>query len=276
MGVLRGFERRLEGAVEGMFARAFKSWLQPIEVAKAVQRYVEDHKHVTSDGVVVPNEFRITVNGEDAERLSNYGESLHRELGKVVRETAQRRDWVLLGEPSFELHTDDELAVGRFELAGRVIADRTRATPRAEPVDRPRVAPAPREVPGTGATDERMPTAEPELQPTTEMSAGRPPAASRPEAPERLRLEVMDTGATLDLDGGRYTIGRQEDCDLPIDSSTVSRKHAVLVRRNDTWWVFDLGSTNGTRVNGRRASELPIRPGDRIKVGTIVIQVEEV
>ncbi len=75
----------------------------------------------------------------------------------------------------------------------------------------------------------------------------------------------------LDLVAGRYVIGRLATCDLAIDSSTVSREHAAVVKRNDTWWVVDLGSTNGTRVNGVRASEQPIRPGDRVKVGTVAL-----
>jgi hypothetical protein len=84
MGVLQDFERRLEGAVEGFFARAFRSGVQPIELAKAVQRYAEDNQHVTADGVVVPNVYRLTVGPKDHERLAGFGASLPRELGELV------------------------------------------------------------------------------------------------------------------------------------------------------------------------------------------------
>lgn len=322
MGVLRGFERRLEGAVEGMFARAFRSGLQPIELAKAVQRYCEDHKHVTSKGVIAPNDYRLILNPEDNERMETYGSSLHRELGDVVRATCADKGWQLYGAPTFTLEEDDDILLGRFEIRARIRADgstdagrQAESTPgvsasrlfggdrRATTDERPAVpgptpgfvppvaippavppvappAPAPgghatpmdRTAQGDGGTPptQAMPVARPAPPPTQDGRQG--PAASR-AAP--LRLEVLDTGATTVLRSGRYTIGRSDDCDITIDSTTVSRKHAVLVERRDTWWVFDLGSTNGTRVNGTRASELPIRPGDRVRVGTVDLLVEE-
>ncbi len=346
MGVLRGFERRLEGAVEGMFARAFRSGLQPIELAKAVQRYCEDHKHVTSKGVIAPNDYRLVLNPEDNARMETYGSSLHRELGEVVRATCTDKGWQLYGAPTFTLDEDDDILLGRFEITARIRADGTtdagrhaESTPgapasqlfggdrRSTTDERPAVpgptpgAPAPGApprgaagpaVPGQGnagfvppvaippavppvappapapgghATPlDRAPQGDGGTPPTQAMPAARPappptsagrqgPAASR-AAP--LHLEVLDTGATMVLRSGRYTIGRSDDCDITIDSTTVSRKHAVLVERGNTWWVFDLGSTNGTRVNGTRASELPIRPGDRVRVGTVDLLVEEV
>jgi hypothetical protein len=77
--------------VEGFFSRAFRSGIQPIELAKAVQRYAEDNQHVTADGVVVPNVYRITVGPKDHERLEGFGASLPRELAEVVVRTAAER-----------------------------------------------------------------------------------------------------------------------------------------------------------------------------------------
>ena len=137
--------------------------------------------------------------------------------------------------------------------------------PSVPPVVPPVPAAGPRQTPDTQA----MQPARPQDPAVTDRQGPAPTRA----AP--LRLEVLDTGATLVLTSGRHTIGRSHDCDLTIDSTTVSRKHAVVVERRDTWWVFDLGSTNGTRVNGTRASELPIRPGDRVRIGTVELLVEE-
>jgi hypothetical protein len=110
MGVLQDFERRLEGAVEGFFARALRSGLQPIELAKAVQRYAEDHQHVTADGVVVPNVYRVQVSEKDHERLSTFGESLPRELGEVVVNTAADRGWTAIaaGRSTEHLYRPEE------------------------------------------------------------------------------------------------------------------------------------------------------------------------
>lgn len=82
---------------------------------------------------------------------------------------------------------------------------------------------------------------------------------------------VGPDGEQLALRAGRHTIGRLPDCDLHLDDSTVSREHAAVVRRGDRWWVLDLGSTNGTRVNGRTAAEQPLDDGDSIELGDVVV-----
>ncbi len=357
MGVLRGFERRLEGAVEGMFARAFRSGLQPIELAQATQRYCTDHKQVTSRGVVAPNQYRFILNPEDLDRMESHGSSLHRELGEVVRETCRDHDWALYGAPSFTFESDDDIMLGRFEITGRIGTDTTGAQraaaanqppgqqhPQPQPTQprpaQPPAAAAPTPVPApaptpstpapdTASPDSRRATTGPQPTPApgalfgdasadpagvtaqrptgappgvlpgapmpgttpsgpasgphpTEALASAPASAAPPAGPTppsrrapMLHIEVLDTGADLHVRQGRYTIGRSQESDLSIDSTTVSRKHAVIVERGDTWWVFDLGSTNGTRVNGQRASELPIRPGDRVRVGTVELLVRE-
>ncbi|MBY5163987.1 FhaA domain-containing protein [Salsipaludibacter albus] len=267
MGVLKGFERRLEGAVEGMFARIFKSGLQPIELAQAIQRYATDHRHVTSVGVVVCNDYRISIHPDDVERLSGYGSSLARELANVVTETAADHGWRVPGDIRITTVSDADIDVGRFELVGRVHTPDT--DPTAQPVATPRARQA--AAPGPGATTNRPDATAAMPAPT----AGDPGAPSAPPVAD-VRLEVVATGQVLDLVTGRYTIGRLATCDLPVDSTTVSREHAALLKRNDTWWVVDLGSTNGTRVNGVRASEHPVRPGDTLKVGTIEINARSI
>jgi pSer/pThr/pTyr-binding forkhead associated (FHA) protein len=69
------------------------------------------------------------------------------------------------------------------------------------------------------------------------------------------------------------TIGRLSSCSVTIEDSTVSREHAALVRRGDRWWVVDLGSTNGTSVNGVQAAEQPVAVGDRIELGDAVVEL---
>lgn len=329
MGVLRGFEQRLEGAVEGMFARMFKSGLQPIELAKAVQRYCGDHKQVTAHGVVAPNDYRLVLHPDDLERMANHGDSLPRELGEVVRATCDDNDWELAGTPRFRLEGDDDILVGRFEVIGRIRAGRhggqqTATSARAATADSrdrhadasrrsqdqpsspaaPPATPPPPGAPGTPlfgsatadegparASDDAASAQQVRDEPAGDLdgtSRATPPTqamppASHPAGPRRstgrkatsLRIEVLDTGDTYTLPHGRHTIGRDDSCDVTIDSTTVSRKHAVLLVRDTTWWIYDLGSTNGTRVNGKRASELPIGPGDRVRIGTIDVLVEE-
>jgi hypothetical protein len=254
MGVLQDFERRLEGAVEGFFARAFRSGLQPVELAKALQRYAEDNRHVAEDGAVVPNGYRLQLSPKDTERLSTYGDQLRLELIEVLERTAVERDWRLRGPVEVLIEADDAIAYGRYELSGRVV-------PGPRPAARPAPPAPPRPTVGT-ATASAPPAAD------TAIAA---PVGTR----SRPMLEGPD-GARLTLERSRHTLGRLPDCDLVLDDHTVSREHAAVVRRGDRWWVLDLGSTNGTRVNGVQAAEQPLRDGDEIELGDAVVVFREV
>jgi hypothetical protein len=259
LGVLQDFEKRLEGAVEGFFARAFRSGLQPIELAKAVQRYAEDHQHVTSDGVVVPNVYRVQVSDKDHERLSTFGSSLPRELGEVVVSTAADRGWRLRGPVKIRVEAADEVRVGRYQLAGRV-----EAVGDAPPPTRARIAEGPPAADGTrDRADDRAAI-------DRTMVVGAVPRAS-------LELRVVSGGdpdQRAAVTGTRFVLGRLPSCGMTLEDTTVSREHAALVRRGDAWWVVDLGSTNGTKVNGRRAAEHQISPGDRLELGDVVLELD--
>ncbi|HEX6255324.1 MAG TPA: DUF3662 and FHA domain-containing protein [Euzebyales bacterium] len=124
MSVLRDFERRLEGAVEGFFARAFRSGLQPVELAKAIQRYAGNYQNVGVDGVFVPNVYRFELSPSDHERFREFGESLANELSDVLVRTAAERGWQLRGPARIELAIDDHVPVGTYELRGKVEAGR--------------------------------------------------------------------------------------------------------------------------------------------------------
>jgi hypothetical protein len=257
MRALQQFERRLEGAVEGFFARIFRSGVQPIELAKAVQRYAADSQHVTSDGVVIPNVYRVTVSPKDHERLAGFGASLPRELAELVVTTASERRWLLRGPVKVRVEVDDAVQLGRYRVAGRVEAVGANAAPAATPARATSVSPQPAAT-QVGDLDRTqvvgtIPTA------TTALVVRSGPAA----------------GTRTDVRGQRVTAGRSSACDLVIDDTTVSREHAAFVRRGDTWWVVDLGSTNGTTVNGVRAAEHPVAVGDRIQLGDAVVELVE-
>ncbi len=284
MGVLQGFEDRLEGAVEGFFARVFRSGLQPIELAKGVQRYAADNQHVTAEGVVVPNVYRVRLSAKDHERLSTFGASLPRELGEVVATTASERGWVLKGPVKVRIEQNDAVRVGRFQLAGRIeVVDRDNAVP----------APSSRLQGGSrgGAAAGRgtIATSAPAHDQGAGNHAGQPSGNNhRAEidhtqvisGPPTSSLQLLvrtgeGAGNRVGLNGSRLSVGRLGSCDIPLPDSTVSREHAALVRRSDTWWVVDLGSTNGTRVNGVQAAEHPITVGDRIEFGDAAVELVE-
>ena len=242
MSILREFERGLGGDPEPVLRRLVRAGLRPAELAEALQEYLAEQQAVTDDGVLVPNVFRIALGTTDHARLGRHGVSLPRGLGTVVAETAAQRGWTLVGPVKVRVERDDLVPAGTFRLTGHVEevegwgpAPTTEAGPDGG-VD----------APGGGVTD-----------PTLEVRSG------------------VDAGGRLALDGGRVVAGRGTACDLVVRDTTVSREHAAFVRRGDAWWVIDLGSTNGTRVNGVRAAEHPIAAGDRIELGDVVVELVE-
>ena len=123
MGILRDFERRLEGAVEGLFARAFRSGVQPVELGKRLVREVEDGRTVGVNRVYVPNVYVYELSPGDRERFADYEVALAQELAALAVDTARERDWAMLGPARIEFETADDLEVGRFRLGSRVEAD---------------------------------------------------------------------------------------------------------------------------------------------------------
>ena len=122
MGILRDFERRLEGAVEGLFARAFRSGVQPVELGKRLVREVEDGRTVGVNRVYVPNVYIYELSPGDRERFADYEVALAQELAALAVDTARERDWAMLGPARIEFETADDLQVGRFRLGTRVEA----------------------------------------------------------------------------------------------------------------------------------------------------------
>jgi hypothetical protein len=240
MSILRDFEKRLEGAVEGFFARAFRSGLQPVELAKALQRYAANYQQVGLDGVIIPNVYRFALSADDSERFSGFSDSLRRELAQVVTRTAADRDWRLQGPVRIEFVESEEIRTGTYELRGKV-----EAGPRPEPA---RVQPPP----------QRAARAE---------EAGGP--GTRVLAPARAEL-VSDDGRRHAVSlRGTTTIGRLPDCDVTLDDAAVSRRHARLVSDGNTFSVEDLNSTNGVRLNGQPVTRAALQDGDKLDFGGV-------
>lgn len=100
--------------VEGFFATAFRSGLQPVELAKRILREMDAGKSVGVKEVWAPNHFVFTLSSEDAERFQQVEGALVGELKQVVRDAAAERGWGLVGPPEIEFRTDDSLGRGQF------------------------------------------------------------------------------------------------------------------------------------------------------------------
>ena len=140
MGVLQRFERRLEGLVEGAFARVFGGVVQPVEVAAALQREAADKKAIVGAGrVLVPNAYVVELGPTDFERLGEYDEPLRAELASMVREHAEEQGWSFVGKVGVLFEQVEELDTGVFRVRSAVVADALPPDPQTTGAGRPRL-----------------------------------------------------------------------------------------------------------------------------------------
>jgi Protein of unknown function (DUF3662)/FHA domain len=249
MRILRDFERRLEGAVEGLFARAFRSGVQPVELGKRLVREVEDGRTVGVNRVYVPNVYVYELSVGDRERFADYEVALAQELAALAVDTARERDWAMLGPARIEFQTADDLEVGRFRLRSRVEADEQERDYAAA------AAPAAQAV-----------------GPHTAMLPGQRP---RPKVRAPASLVLVQGGQpirTWPLATSEISIGRAEQSDIPLADPGVSRNHARVVREGDDFILEDLRSTNGTEVNGQPIRRRRLANGDLLKLASSTLQ----
>ncbi len=209
MGILDSVERGLERAVNGAFARTFRSGVQPVEIASALKRELDIGSVIVDrDRVLAPNRFVVRVSTKDADRLQSMGSALEQELRGVVLKHAERQQYQLLGQPDVEVRADSSLTPGVVEIdASRV----------------------------EGAVD---------------------------------WVAVVDVdGAQHQLPRGTTTVGRGSDCGIRITDTAASRKHLELIWDGQAGIARDLGSTNGSKINGQRFREAALSPGTTITIG---------
>lgn len=266
MSVLRTIESKIEGLFEGVFGRAFRTHVQPVELARKLAKEMDEHRSVSVSRVYVPNEYTVYLSPADREQFASYEASLIGELQEYLSEHARREGYSMLTPPRVEVTTDDDLAVGEFGIATRVVDSGPGApslpeapeAPAPAPVASPPVPPA--ELPVAAAA---VPAATVVYRPADEG----PAEAPAPVARERVTLTV--DGAVHPVESQRVVLGRSRDCDLHVADANVSRRHCEVVQEGATAWVVvDLGSTNGTELNGQRITRAELAEGDRITLGS--------
>ena len=253
MSVLRSIEQKIEGLFEGVFGRAFRTHVQPVELARKLVKEMEDHKVVSVSRVYVPNEYTVYLAPDDREQFATYEASLQTELQEYLAENARREGYALLSSPNVLLESDEDLAMGEFGIATRMV----------QPERRARDAAAPESQPEPGATMIYRPKT--------------PPGAT--EAASAADLGVERDVAWLEVNGDRreltqrrVVVGRSKDSDIQIPDPNISRRHAEIRQEGATYWIVDLDSTNGLEVNGRRLKRAKLADGDRITIGSTEIK----
>ena len=123
MGVLQRFERRIEDLVNRPFARAFKAEVQPVEIASALQRELDDRAAIVARGrTMVPNAFLVSLGEHDHQRLDVYREALAEELSAMVREHADEQGYAFIGPVTVDFVLAEELPTGRFLVQSKAVA----------------------------------------------------------------------------------------------------------------------------------------------------------
>ena len=142
MSVLRSIEGKLESLFEGVFGRAFRTSVQPVELARKLAKEMDDHRTVSVSRVYVPNEYTIYLSPKDREQFENYEGDLLDELADYLTEHARRESYALMTPPVVKLETDDDLGLGTFGIATRMVQATTPAQERRPGAAAPSV-PAP-------------------------------------------------------------------------------------------------------------------------------------
>lgn len=234
MGVLREFEKRLEGIVEGFFARALPGGgVQPVELGKRMVRSMDEQRTVAASGAVfVPNGFVFRLPSKDHERLTQIKGVLRKELSAVARRAAASEHWQMVGPPEIAIVEDAALRKGSFVVEAEFVE-----------AEKP----------------------EPEAGPQTQL------IQMSLSADAELVL-VGRSSRAWPLSKEALSLGRMDDCDVIVPDPGVSRRHAEIRREGDEWVIVDLGSTNGTEINGRRVNRHRLSHGDRILLGETTLE----
>ena len=249
MSVLRSIEHRIESLVEGVFGRAFRAHVQPVELARKLAKEMDDHKTVSISRVYVPNQYVLYLSPTDREKFASYEDSLLTELSDYLSEHARREGYALLSTPRIVLEEDEDLALGEFGIATRMVQ------------------------PGR-AKEAPVETEEPPAAQATRIYQAAPIAteAVSPGDAERLGLAhevraAVRLGSTRHELGDKVVLGRSRECDITLDDPNASRRHAEIRRENGAFWIVDLNSTNGIEVNGERVERARLTHSDTIVIG---------
>ncbi|MET8827674.1 DUF3662 and FHA domain-containing protein [Streptomyces sp. NPDC004610] len=284
MGVLKKFEQRLEGLVNGTFAKVFKSEVQPVEIAGALQRECDNNATIWNrDRTVVPNDFIVELSTPDFERLSPYSGQLGDELAGMVRDYAKQQRYAFLGPIKVNLEKAEDLDTGLYRVRSRTLASSTSQPGPSGPITPPG-PPAGRPPSSGGPGYPQQPAGAPP------MPAAPPPAGGRPAAPApggqgggygypqpaspgggaRTRHWIEINGTRHQISRPTLVLGRSTEADVRIDDPGVSRRHCEI-RTGTPSTIQDLGSTNGIVVDGQHTTRATLRDGSRIVVGSTTV-----
>jgi Protein of unknown function (DUF3662)/FHA domain len=248
VNVLRALESKIADIVEGTFGRVFRSEVRPVELARKLAKEMDEHRTISISRVYAPNEYVVWLSPEDRERYEGVEDEVIEELVAYLLEHARERDLALASRPSIFFETDERLALGEFGIQARLV----------------------------------RPSGEEEVEQGDHGHTMIYSSSERVSEPLRTSRAERAGRAIVQLEGKRVVvppagavIGRSRSCDVVVQDSGVSRRHAEIVPGPGGWTLVDLGSTNGVMLDGRRLEgSAVLRGGERIELGSTEMRFE--
>src|SRR5215208_3618159 len=242
----------METLVEGVFGRAFRRQIHPVEIAKGLTKQMDEGRMVSISRTYAPNDFTVHLSKEDTESIQAYQASLREELIQYASTHAENKNYHLMTPPRIRFETEETLRVGEFGITAKLTGG-----------DGPREKGAPQDTSGQTRIFRTEDTGG-VAQGTSAIS----PEEAQQHGLAREVVEVVTKDGSFPLEGrGPWTVGRSQENDIVIPDPNVSRKHARLSRADNGYVVEDLGSTNGTLLDGAPIDRERIESGDELTFG---------
>ena len=243
----------MESLVEGVFGRAFRRQIHPVEIAKGLTKQMDEGRMVSISRTYAPNDFTVHLSEEDAESIRAYRDALRDELIQYASTHAGNKDYHLMTPPKVRFETEDSLRFGEFGITAKLTGGQG-----------PREKDAPQDTSGQTRIFRTEETAGARDQGTSAISA----EEAQKHGLAREVIELVLNDRTYPLEGhGPWTVGRSQENDIVVPDPNVSRRHARLSRADNGFIVEDLGSTNGTLLDGAPIDRERIESGDELTFG---------
>jgi hypothetical protein len=256
LGFLKHIEKRMESLVEGVFGRAFRRQIHPVEIAKGLTKQMDEGRMVSISRTYAPNDFTVHLSREDTESIQAYQASLRDELIQYASTHAENKNYHLMTPPRIRFETEETLRFGEFGVTAKLTGG-----------DGPREKGAPQDTSGQTRIFRTEDTGDEVEQGTAAISADE----ARRHGLAREIVELALGEEAYPLEGrGPWGVGRSQDNDIVINDPNVSRRHARISRSDNSFVVEDLGSTNGTLLDGAPIDREMIEGGDELTFGQTI------
>jgi hypothetical protein len=236
------FEQFFERIVEGTIMRFFRSPIQPAEIGRKLERAMEDGRVASVGAPLVPNDYRVEMHPQDMIAFADFVLPLSRQMEGWLAEEIANRGYQTLGRVMVGIAANERVPRRTIAVAARTTAGQGPSVHDSDRIQKTEV-----------------------YRVIREQSGGLVPHTLR-------LLNGQGQERVFTIRAAVTTIGRGLDNDLVLESTDVSRHHARIEFTGAGWQIVDLGSTNGTRVNGQPARQAPLHGGDRIELGSLQLE----